>query len=485
MPGKVPDRRSYAGEFRDGRFYKNARGYKDLSEKEKQSIVYDLKEERKKKVVFLARRKEEFEEQQAQRQIEEREKFLHQMEAVDDEAAAREARRVATLTAWLAEKEKAAREKKKKEEDTIELVKRKAAEKQERLDRLDQQRAEERERRLRSVEKKKYQLVKQIEAARHAEGGEGGAGGGGGAGDAILSQHSTLQRDPVTGEVHRHVHHHIHYHHVTEDGEEELSQVARVHIERESEATVMLPKIASAGASSTGGGGSAAQPMLEGRVHHEAPSSLSGTDADADGAGPVAGSGGGASSSSAATGASGGGAPAGPLLFSPESSTLAPGTAAAAQQVQEQHVTQQHVHYHVPQGVNAQNFGQIQGLLQPGATMELLIPPMLPDATIEKKPGPLSPKGLQKLGKKTGLRKFCHNVSTAIDAYADTRRPRFLRGGHPFVPLPLPHERGNSGVLGSVSGGSGGSWQLPGYEGTVADRWELPRVAGLEDEDEE
>ncbi|CAD7928662.1 unnamed protein product [Amoebophrya sp. A120] len=410
VTGKVADRKSYAGEFREGRFYRNRRQYKDLSEREKQSILYDLKEERKRKVVFLAKKKRDFDARQRERQEDERERFHQQMVGVNSELHEREAKRVETLTKWLAEKEEMAKKKKRKEQETIELVIRKKEERQAKLDKLDMERAEERERRLQAAEKKKFQLVKQIEGAR-------------------LSEHdSAHQRDPHTGEVHRHVHHHIHYHHVTEDGEEELSHAARVHVERESESSVMRKGAENASplaqtANMPVDGGSR---LTEGALQNEAPT-VSGTETEND---------------------------AGSYLVpstTEEENVIHAGGAATSMSSrsrkdpanQPDKEIQQHVHYHVPHGVNAQNFVEEGGVPPP---VELVIPPVSTDETITKPPGPLSPKGLQKLGKRTGLRQFCHNISTAIDSYADTRRPRYLRDKH-FVPLPLPHERGNSQIL--------------------------------------
>ncbi|CAD7925315.1 unnamed protein product [Amoebophrya sp. A25] len=503
IAGQVPDRKSYAGEFRSGRWYKNPKKLSELGERERVAILYDMKEERKRKVVFLARKRQAWEERQAVRQAEERDKWHRQMEDVNRQRDDRESRKVETLTKWLMAKEAEAKRQRQQEQETIEVVKQKQAAAQAKLDRLDMQRAQEREARLRRAEGHRAQLMEQIENARSKENSE-----------------LFAQQQPQ--EVHRHVHHHIHYHHVNEDGEEELSHAARVHIEHESESSVLQHP-------------SQSRVLNDGSVSQALPpgaSSSSDTEAvlstRGDGQGDALGKtlqgaplpsnsevppgGAGASQelhqSSIQTGASsrqalmfyseepdsgrrrepgdfeaagaGGGAPRGGVQLGGEpgaadallssgkkglaaSSSMLPGIMPQSATGSGSNanmlgrpgmpmqgtpggprVTQQHVHYHLPQGSGPANHTVVRHLQ--GAPVELVIPPVDTDSTIRNPPNSLSPKGLQKLGKQTGLSNFCRNISTAIDAYSDTRRPRYLRDKH-FAPLPLPHERGGAAAL--------------------------------------
>lgn len=169
---KPPDAaqgKNYAGTMKNGKFEKKkVDSIEALSKDERAAIMADIEEEKQKKMQAL----QEKQKQQAKRKKEQEAKVQQAQRSKVEEAEALEEERrkqkVQELKKWLKQKEDQDRAKKERDATLMQELQDKESQKQEQQKVLEQQRQEQRDKRLQAVAKQKAKLEAQLLASREA-----------------------------------------------------------------------------------------------------------------------------------------------------------------------------------------------------------------------------------------------------------------------------------------------------------------------------
>jgi len=225
-PGKIPDRKSYAGSFRNGRFHPNLKAVDDLDPVVAQQIADDLEQMRLAKDEYFTSRKLQYETDQKIRDKEHAETMALRLDEFNKQREAELEEKMQRQKEWYVRKEAEARGRKRDLQLNIEKLLERDQVQAEALRKIENDRTVERNARLAIAERRKEMLHQQILELRR---------------DPALKRNRDRMPDQqllkASSEEHQHVHHHIHYHHINEVGEQ-FSVGARKKIEEESEKNV-------------------------------------------------------------------------------------------------------------------------------------------------------------------------------------------------------------------------------------------------------
>jgi len=161
--------KNYAGVVRNGKFErKKVDTVEALSKEEREAILADMEEEKKKKMQAIAdKMKQQVKRKKKQQQDEESRKRA-QMEEVEALEEERRRQKVKELKNWLRQKEEQDRAKKERDAAMVLQMQEEEVQKAEQQKLLEQQRQEQRDRRLQAVAKQKAKLEAQLRASREA-----------------------------------------------------------------------------------------------------------------------------------------------------------------------------------------------------------------------------------------------------------------------------------------------------------------------------
>ena len=117
--GKVPDRVSYGGYFKDGKFYKNTKSVDRLNPRTAAAILAEMEAEREQKLSYFSTRVQDYEIRQKVRDVEKKQRRKERLTEFQKSEELKNADRGEKLKKWLELKEEQARQKKRDMERAV------------------------------------------------------------------------------------------------------------------------------------------------------------------------------------------------------------------------------------------------------------------------------------------------------------------------------------------------------------------------------
>lgn len=161
--------KNYAGAIKNGKFEKKkVDSIEELSKDERAAIMVDIEEEKQKKLQALQEKQKQQQKKKKQQEAKVQEAQRSQMEQAEAQEEERRKQKVQELKKWLKQKEDQDRAKKERDAVLLQELQEKEVQKQEQQKVLEQARQEQRDKRLQAVAKQKAKLEAQLLASREA-----------------------------------------------------------------------------------------------------------------------------------------------------------------------------------------------------------------------------------------------------------------------------------------------------------------------------